>query len=224
MTIMNFQSQDLAGAYFTLPQHIPFQDFFEPDQPVWEWVDAIQIALQSFDFLPQENVRHSRPGLVIDENVFIHPSVELPAYGVIQGPTWIGPETVLRPGVFIRGNVIVGQKCVLGHACEYKNALLMDEVETAHFNYIGDSILGSRSHLGAGAIIANVRLDRKNVRVHLPSGSYATNRKKFGAILGEGVEVGCNAVLQPGTIAAKNACILPCQPTRGFVAAAASNG
>lgn len=214
---MNFSEKDLAGNYFTLPSHIPFQDFFDPAEPVWQWVDAIHLALQSFDFLPQEASHHARPGLLIDKNVFIHPSVELPAYGVIHGPTWIGAETILRPGVFIRGNVIVGQGCVLGHACEYKNALLMDGVETAHFNYIGDSILGSRSHLGAGAIIANVRLDRENVFAYSPTGKHDTGRRKFGAIIGEGVEIGCNAVVQPGTIIAKNALVLPCKPIGKFV-------
>lgn len=215
---MHLDSENLAKNYFILPSHIPFQDFFDPEKPVWEWVDAIHIALQSFDFLPQEAIYHARPGLLIDKNVFIHPSVELPAYGVIHGPTWIGAETVLRPGVFIRGNVIVGQKCVLGHACEYKNVLLMDEVQTAHFNYIGDSILGSRAHLGAGAIIANVRLDRQNVFVHSSNGKHDTGRKKFGAIVGEDVKIGCNAVVQPGTIIAKKAQVLPCKAIGKFVA------
>jgi NDP-sugar pyrophosphorylase family protein len=207
----------LAQSYFTLPSHMPFQDFFLPEKPVWEWVEAIQNALQSFDFLHQEGLRNTHPGLVIEGNVFIHPSVKLPPYGVIQGPVWIGPETVLRPGIFIRGNVIVGQKCVLGHSCEYKNALLMDNVETAHFNYVGDSVLGSHAHLGAGAILANLRLDRQSVKVRTPQGRYETHRKKLGAILGEGVDVGCNAVLQPGTLVAKGGRVWPATAAGGFI-------
>lgn len=207
-----------AKDLFSLPTHLPFQDFFEPEMAPWEWVSAIAGALQAFDFLDRDEDRVCPPGVTIVGDVFIHPTVKLPPYAVIEGPTWIGPHTQIRPGAYIRGNVIVGEGCVLGHACEYKNCLLMDQVETAHFNYVGDSVLGSRSHLGAGAILANVRLDRSLVKAYTPTGLVETGLRKLGACLAEGVEVGCNAVLQPGTILSRKSWVGPATAFGGYLA------
>jgi len=111
--------------------------------------------------------------------------------------------------VYIRGGVIVGRGCVLGNSCEYKNSLLLDQVETAHFNYVGDSILGRKAHLGAGVICANVRLDRGPVPVRLADGGKAdSGRRKLGALVGDGVEIGCNSVLQPGVVLGRKAIAL----------------
>jgi NDP-sugar pyrophosphorylase family protein len=119
----------------------------------------------------------------------------------------------------IRGNVIVGAKSVLGNACEYKNCLLMDRVETPHYNYVGDSILGSHSHLGAGAICSNLRLDRQPVTVRGPDVTWDTGLRKFGAILGEQAEVGCNAVLNPGAVLGKRALVMPAMAFGGVLPA-----
>ena len=103
----------------------------------------------------------------------------------------------------------MGRECILGNSCEYKNCLLMDRVETAHFNYVGDSVLGSNAHLGAGAVLSNLRLNKDEIRVTISGGRVATGRRKLGALLGEGAQVGCNAVLQPGTILGKGSMVLP---------------
>ena len=143
--------------------------------------------------------------------------VKLPAYATILGPTWIGAKTEIRPGAFIRGNVIVGERCVLGNASEFKNCLLLDAVQAPHFNYVGDSILGNHTHLGAGVICSNLRLDQAEVTVRLPAGTISTGLRKFGAVLGDGAEVGCNAVLNPGAVLGRKALVMPCTPFTGYL-------
>jgi UDP-N-acetylglucosamine diphosphorylase / glucose-1-phosphate thymidylyltransferase / UDP-N-acetylgalactosamine diphosphorylase / glucosamine-1-phosphate N-acetyltransferase / galactosamine-1-phosphate N-acetyltransferase len=208
-----------ASDYFDLPESLAiFQKFFPADCFPWQWLEAIAPALESWFALEnaQTTATGIPPGLHLKGPVFIHPSAKLPPFGVIEGPAWIGPECELRPGVYIRGNVIAGKGCVLGNSCEYKNSLLMDHVETAHFNYVGDSILGSKAHLGAGVILANIRLDRKPILIKTPDQSYETGRRKIGAILGEGVEVSCNSVMLPGSLVGKRAYIV-CSPSAGGV-------
>ena len=124
------------------------------------------------------------PGVHLEGPVHLGEGVQLPTYATLIGPAWIGAGTQIRPGAFIRGNVITGKGCVLGNASEFKNCLLMDGVQAPHFNYVGDSILGNRSHLGAGAICSNLRLDQKHVFVHVAGVPVDTGLKKFGAVLG----------------------------------------
>lgn len=180
----------------------------DPERLVWDFLKAIPAALeQILDGLSLQ--KESRGAMHIDGKVFIHNSVELPPYGVIKGPAYIGENTELRAGVFIRGNVIVGNNCVLGNSCEFKNCLLFDNVQVPHFNYVGDSILGHKAHLGAGAILSNVRLDKNIISVKDKLGNqYSTGLLKFGACVGDASEIGCNAVLQPGSILYPNSKIL----------------
>ena len=209
-----------ASDYFTLPPSLAaFATFFSPDVPPWEWLPQIASALASWKFEPLSAEITVPAGVVIEGPVYLHPTVKLPPYGVITGPVWIGPESVIRPGALVRGNVIVGAKSVLGNACEYKNCLLMDRVETAHYNYVGDSILGSQSHLGAGAICSNLRLDRQPVTVRGPEVTWETGLRKFGAILGEQAEVGCNSVLNPGTVLGKRGLVMPAMAFSGMLPA-----
>lgn len=204
-----------AHNLFQLPQSLPFHQFFSSDSHPWEWIPAIQKALQNFNFPP---LRNDIPkNLIIEGKVFIDKTVKLPPYGYIQGPTYIAANTELRPGVYIRGNVIIGENCVLGNSCEYKNCLLMDNVQTPHFNYIGDSILGSNSHLAAGVILANQRLDKQPITLNLNNTKIPTHLKKLGSMIGEYSEVGCNTVLQPGTILSKHVIIGPCMALGGFI-------
>ncbi len=207
-----------ADELFTLPPSLArFASFFAPDAPPWTWVERIAAALESVpakEFAPRADLP---PGLQIEGKVYLHPSAKLPPYGVIQGPTWIGAKTDLRPGVFIRGLVIAGEGCVLGNSCEYKNCLLLDGVQTPHYNYVGDSVLGNRSHLGAGAICANLRLDKKSISVQTPTGRVVTSLRKLGAMMGDDAEAGCNAVLQPGTILGKRAAVLPAIAFAGYL-------
>jgi len=131
---------------------------------------------------------------------------------VIKGPAWIGEHCQIRHGCYIRENVIVGNGVILGNSCELKNCLVFDGVRLPHFNYVGDSILGYRAHLGAGVILANVKLSSDEIWVVGPHGKTATGLRKFGAILGDYVKVGCNSVLNPGSLVGRHAVLYPgCQ-------------
>lgn len=210
-----------AADFFSLPPSLAlFASHFSPEVPPWDWLKVIGKALASVDFEPP-SPGSLPPGVSVEGLVFLHPTVRLPHGCTIQGPAWIGPKTEIRPGAYIRGNVIVGEGCVLGNSCEFKNALLMDGVQVPHFSYVGDSILGNKAHLGAGVICSNLRLDQQNVRVRLPEGTRVdTGLRKFGAILGDAAEVGCNAVLQPGAILGKRALVHPLTPFGGVLAEA----
>lgn len=155
----------------------------------------------------------------VAEDVWIAKDAKIAANATILGPTIIGKGTEVRPGAFIRGAVLVGEGCVVGNSCELKNAILFDCVQVPHFNYVGDSILGYRSHTGAGAITSNVKSDKTLVTVRTPDGKIETGLKKFGAMLGDFVEVGCNSVLNPGTVIGRNSNVYPLSSVRGFVPA-----
>ena len=139
----------------------------------------------------------------------------------IDGPTILGYDTELRPGAYIRGGVLVGDGCVVGNSTELKNAILFDGVQVPHFNYVGDSILGYRAHLGAGAITSNVKSDKTLVWVKPADGEgfapIPTGRKKVGAMLGDFVEVGCGSVLYPGTVIGRDSNVYPTSCVRGVV-------
>lgn len=197
-----------AADFFALPPSLAaFAEFFSADVVPWEWISAIRRALAN---VTREVPDQVPPGVSIDGAVHLHPSVRLPNVCSIAGPAWIGEGTEIRPGAYIRGNVIVGAGCVLGNSCEFKNALLMDQVDVPHFSYVGDSILGNKAHVGAGVVLSNLRLDQANVRVRLPDRTKVdTGLRKFGAILGDGAEVGCNAVLNPGTILGQRSLVFP---------------
>ncbi len=149
--------------------------------------------------------------------VFVAKSAKVASSASITGPCIIDEEAEIRHCAFIRGNVIVGKGAVVGNSTELKNAILFDKVQVPHYNYVGDSILGYKSHLGAGAITSNVKSDKTNVSITLSGERYNTNLKKFGAILGDCVEVGCGTVLNPGTIVGKNTNIYPLSMVRGYV-------
>lgn len=152
-----------------------------------------------------------------EEGVWIAKTATVAPTATINGPCIIGKKTEVRPGAYIRGSVIVGEGCVVGNSCELKNAILFDCVQVPHFNYIGDSILGYRSHTGAGAITSNVKSDKSLVSVVTDDGRIPTGLKKFGAMLGDFVEVGCNSVLNPGTVIGRNSNIYPLSSVRGTV-------
>lgn len=205
-----------ASDFFSLPASLAaFAGHFPGDVAPWEWLKRIEGALASWKF--EGRAPTAPAGVAMEGPVYLHPSVKLPAYATITGPVWIGPDCQIRPGAVIRKNVIAGAGCVLGNACEYKNCLLMDGVETPHYNYVGDSILGNKAHLGAGAICSNLRLDRANVVVHGPDRAHETGLRKFGAILGDQAEVGCNAVLNPGTLLGPRALVMPAVAFGGYL-------
>ena len=168
----------------------------------------IKDSLSNFTF--EKLAREIPSNLSIKGQVYIDPTVKLPPYGSIEGPCYIGKNTELRPGIYIRGNVIVGESCVLGNSCEFKNTLILDNAQIPHFSYIGDSIIGNKAHLGAGVICSNLRLDQKDIKTFdLERKSYDTKMRKLGAIVGDGVEVGCNAVLNPGSLLLAHSMVYP---------------
>jgi len=151
------------------------------------------------------------------EMIWIAKSAKIAPTACINGPVIIGKGAEIRHSAFIRGNVIVGEGTVVGNSTELKNAILFNHVQVPHYNYVGDSILGYRAHMGAGSIASNVKSDKKMVVVTTPEGRIETGLKKFGAMLGDGVEVGCGSVLNPGTVVGRNSTIYPLSMVRGVV-------
>ena len=147
-------------------------------------------------------------GVLVGDNVHIYPNV------VIEPPAIIGHGTVLRPGAFIRGSVIISEDCVIGNSTEIKNAVLMDRVAVPHYNYVGDSILGCGSHLGAGVVCSNLKNDGKNITVH-GIRTYKTNLRKLGAMIGDGGNVGCGCILNPGCVIGRGTNVYPNLTLRG---------
>jgi len=212
-----------AHQFFSLPPSLArFIDFFPAEALPWTWIPAIRQALIGLGGSREDSGNSRRvlpPGVKVEGEVHFDPSVILPHVATFIGPAWIGAGTEVRPGAFVRGNVIVGEGCVLGNACEFKNCLLLDGVQVPHFSYVGDSILGNRSHLGAGVILSNLRLDQKPIIVHAEGQVYETGLRKFGAILGDEAEVGCNAVLNPGSVLGKRALVMPTVAFSGYLPA-----
>lgn len=201
-----------ADELFAFPPSLPFADIFDGGASPWEWVGRIREALDGFDFGAAEGAMLPQtipPGVVLSGEVYLHKSVRLPPRCVIEGPAWIGPDVTIRVNAYLRGYVIAGAGTMLGHCCEYKNCLLLEKVETPHYNYVGDSVLGNRAHLGAGSICANLKFRRDEVKVRLPAGGLrGTGLRKLGALMGDGAETGCNCVLQPGTILGQRSAVL----------------
>ena len=153
----------------------------------------------------------------VSPQVWVHRTAVVAPTAYLGAPCIIGPETEVRHGAFIRGAALVGEGCVVGNSVELKNVILFDKVQTPHYNYVGDSILGYKSHMGAGSITSNVKSDKKLVVVRGQGEEIATELKKFGAMLGDFVEVGCNSVLNPGTVIGRESNIYPLSCVRGVV-------
>lgn len=155
----------------------------------------------------------------IGENIWVAKSASIAPTVAINGPCIIGKNAEIRQCAFIRGNAIVGEGAVVGNSTELKNVILFNKVQVPHYNYVGDSVLGYKAHMGAGSITSNVKSDKKLVVVHGEDFELETGMKKFGAMLGDGVEVGCNSVLNPGTVVGRNSNIYPLSSVRGVVPA-----
>lgn len=153
------------------------------------------------------------------KGIWIHKSAKVAPTAGIIAPVIIGAGAEIRHCAFIRGNALIGAGAVVGNSSELKNVILFDHVQVPHYNYVGDSILGYKAHMGAGAITSNVKSDKTLVKVHTEDGDMETGCKKFGAMVGDHVEVGCNSVLNPGTIIGRNSNIYPLSSVRGCVAA-----
>ncbi len=178
----------------------------------WQALDGIKdFILALGPTLSTEEYDQRQPGVWVHKTATVFPTAYLGA------PCIIGPETEVRHCAFIRGSALVGASCVVGNSVELKNVILFDCVQVPHYNYVGDSILGYRSHMGAGSITSNVKSDKTLVTVKDGGAALETGRKKFGAMLGDFVEVGCNSVLNPGTVIGRHTNIYPTSCVRGAV-------
>ena len=180
----------------------------------WEALDGIKAEIIRLgETLPKEEYDEVSP------QVWVHKTATVAPTAFLGAPCIIGAETEVRHCAFVRGSALVGKKCVVGNSVELKNVILFDNVQTPHYNYVGDSILGYKSHMGAGSITSNVKSDKTLVVVKNGEERIETGRKKFGAILGDHVEVGCNSVLNPGTVIGRNTSIYPTSSVRGTIPA-----
>ncbi len=153
----------------------------------------------------------------IEENIWVHKTAKIAKSAEIIPPAIICANAEIRHCAYLRGNVIVGENAVVGNSTELKNAILFDSVQVPHYNYVGDSILGYKAHMGAGSITSNVKSDMTNITIRDGENSILTNMQKVGAFLGDCVEIGCNAVLNPGTAFCKNSTVAPLSSVRGVV-------
>lgn len=178
----------------------------------WEILDKItDLILQIGPSLPAEEYDEVSEHVWIAKDAVIYPN------NYIGAPCIIGHKTEVRPGAFIRGSALVGDNCVIGNSTELKNVIIFDNVQVPHYNYVGDSVLGYKSHLGAGSVTSNVKSDKTLVVIKNGEEQIRTGRKKVGAMVGDFVEVGCNSVLNPGTVIGRNSNVYPTSCVRGTV-------
>lgn len=194
-------------------EHTAARDYFSNHEYPWEILSSLEdIVLCLIEKLDKSEF------IAQSSDVFIHKSVKVFPGAYIYGPTIIYANSEIRPGAFIRGNVLIGENCVIGNSSEIKNSIIFDNVEVPHLNYVGDSILGFKSHMGAGSVASNEKSDKTNVIVKCHCGkNFDTNLNKLGVVLGDYAEVGCNSVLNPGTIIGRNSIIYPLSNVRGVI-------
>ncbi len=181
----------------------------------WDALAQIPSYLQ-FRLRPAMNGRLiGRP--FISGAVYVGVGTVIDQGAMIKGPAWIGENCQIRNGAYIRENVIVGNGVVIGNSCEFKNCILFDDVQVPHFNYVGDAILGWRAHLGAGVILSNVKLDHTEILVKTVDGPIPTGLRKFSAVIGDHAEIGCNSVINPGSIIGRGAVLYPGTMWRGVL-------
>lgn len=184
------------------------KELFAKYQYPWELLPQIKSHIQALIQAGLEGFEEIAKDVYVGKDVKIYPTA------TIEGPAIIGAGTEIRPGAFIRGAVITGENCVIGNSSELKNCILLEHVQVPHYNYVGDSILGNNAHMGAGSICSNLKADGKPVKIHGDE-EYETGIRKIGGILGDGADVGCGCVLNPGTVIGKNTSVYPLNALRG---------
>lgn len=184
-------------------------ELFDSCEYPWELLPLIKEHISELIRDGIEGFTLYSDNVLIGQNVTINPTAE------INGPAIIGHGTEIRPGAYLRGNVITGSNCVIGNSSELKNCILLNKVQVPHYNYVGDSILGNHSHMGAGSICSNLKADGKNVVIRGKE-SYDTGLRKVGAFLGDGADVGCGCVLNPGVVIGKETSVYPLTALRGI--------
>jgi NDP-sugar pyrophosphorylase family protein len=198
-------------------EHTDHRKLFENAANVWDALKQISSYLQ-FRLKPAIHGKLiGKP--FISGAVFIGRGTVIEQGAMVKGPAWIGENCEIRNGCYIRENVIVGNGVVLGNSCEFKNSIIFDDAEVPHFNYVGDSIIGHKGHLGAGVILSNVKLNRGEVTVAAGGQILPTGLRKFGAVIGDRAEVGCNSVLSPGSVIGRDTILYPGTLWRGVAPA-----
>lgn len=190
---------------------------FEGAENVWEALKQIGPYLDSLELGKIECEVPEGVFLIHPEKISIARGVVLEPGAYIQGPCVIGAGSTVRHSAYIRGSMVAGERVVIGHATEVKNSILMNGAQAAHFAYVGDSILGNGVNLGAGTKLANLKFNHSEVMVRLEGRAYPTGLKKFGAVLGDGAQTGCNSVTNPGTLLCKGAACFPCSNPSGLI-------
>jgi len=204
-------------AFFNL-ESFEHRSLFDGLTHVWEALKRVEAYL----------AEHLKPGIQgevhdgawVDSDVYIGPGAVVEPGALVKGPTIIGAGAVVRHGAYVRGNCVVGKKCVVGHATELKHVIMLDGSQAAHFNYVGDSILGAGVNLGAGTKLSNLKNDGKEVVVRTADRSINTGMRKLGAVLGDRVHMGCNSVTSPGTLVGPGSAVYPNAVLRGVYPAA----
>jgi len=195
--------------------HCEHRALFENAENVWDVLPKIGAYLK---FRMKPGIQGRLIGKpFVSGAVFVGKNTVIEQGAMVKGPAWIGENCEIRNGCYIRENVILGDGVVAGNSCEFKNCLVFDKAQIPHFNYVGDSILGFEAHLGAGVILSNVRLDKAPVTIHGPGGRIPTGLRKFGAIVGDQAEIGCNAVLSPGSLIGRQSVVYPGSNWRGYL-------
>jgi UDP-N-acetylglucosamine diphosphorylase / glucose-1-phosphate thymidylyltransferase / UDP-N-acetylgalactosamine diphosphorylase / glucosamine-1-phosphate N-acetyltransferase / galactosamine-1-phosphate N-acetyltransferase len=205
-----------AAADFLDLSQTEHASLFQDSAPAWEALKQIGNYLEHFLQPKMNGTILGAP--FIGDRVFIGSGTVIEHGATVLGPAWIGTNCKIRSGCYIRENVIVGNGVVLGNSCEFKNCVVFDHAQIPHFNYVGDSILGYKSHLAAGVILSNVRLDRSEISVRYGDAKIPTGLKKFGAIVGDKAEIGCNSVISPGSIIGRSSLIYPLTHFSGVLA------
>ncbi len=195
-------------------EHTIAKDYLSSFEYPWQALKGIKdFIIKTGENLSEEEYSEISP------QVWVHKEATVAPTAFIGAPCIIGKGTEIRHCAFIRGSALVGEGCVVGNSTEVKNAIIFDCVQIPHYNYVGDSILGYKSHLGAGSVTSNIKSDKTPVTVKSEGGNIETGLIKFGAMVGDGVEVGCNSVLNPGTVIGRNSNIYPLSRVRGVIKA-----
>lgn len=203
MNKLNIKTKEL---YEVVPEYL--KPYFDEAEYPWQILPKIKEIVANL-------LQNGLEGYtLLEEGILVGKNVKIAKTATIIPPAIIGHDSELRPGAFIRGNVIVGEHCVVGNSSEFKNCILMDYVQCPHYNYVGDSILGYHAHTGAGTVCSNLKSDGKNIVIHGDK-EYETGLRKIGALVGDYGDCGCNAVLNPGTIVGKHTQVYPLTRARG---------
>ena len=193
--------------------NVPYlQELFDSCEYPWEMLSQIKGLCAKLLESGIEGFTELKPGVLVGENVTIAETA------TIIAPAIIGHNTEIRPGAYIRGNVITGSGCVIGNSSEFKNCILLDNVQVPHYNYVGDSVLGNKAHMGAGSICSNLKSDGKNIVIHGET-EIETGLRKIGGILADYADVGCGCVINPGTVIGKKTSVYPLTALRGVIPA-----